>query len=217
MTLSGAVKAIGRAALAAVLLTPMAAWAEGADATQVAVQEVVHWKAQGRVGLEGDSTLHKFSAEAKNVGAVLKMKPGVGGPALEAIRAGALKGQQLAIPVARLASGDKKLDKNMHETLKASEHRNILFKVQSYEATGSETLALKLRGALTIAGVTRQVEIDATAKPDGKGLVLTGEKDLKMTDFGIKPPVMMLGTIRTSNDVKVKFELKLSAAPVERA
>ena len=34
---------------------------------------------------------------------------------------------------------------------------------------------------------------------------------LLMSDYGIKPPTMMLGTMRTKNEVLVKFDLALIA------
>jgi hypothetical protein len=37
----------------------------------------------------------------------------------------------------------------------------------------------------------------------------TGALKFLMTDFGIKPPVALLGTLRTKNEVEVKFEVLL--------
>jgi len=48
--------------------------------------------------------------------------------------------------------------------------------------------------------------MNVTARRDGeKRYLLTGEAPIKMTDFGIAPPVTMLGTLKTGNDVKVSF------------
>ena len=34
---------------------------------------------------------------------------------------------------------------------------------------------------------------------------LTGQLPIRMTDYGIKPPTAMMGTIKTGDDVKVTF------------
>jgi polyisoprenoid-binding protein YceI len=66
-------------------------------------------------------------------------------------------------------------------------------------------------GSLTIAGTEKTVNMDVVTKrlTDGS-LRADGELALKMTDFGVKPPTALLGTLRTHDDVKVKFQLSLA-------
>jgi polyisoprenoid-binding protein YceI len=49
----------------------------------------------------------------------------------------------------------------------------------------------------------------------------TGMVPIKMTDFGIKPPTAMFGTLRTGDEVKVNFALtvgpKAIAAAIDKA
>ena len=73
-------------------------------------------------------------------------------------------------------------------------------------------------GALTIAGAEKSVNLDVTATrlSDG-GIRADGELPLLMTDFGVKPPTAMLGTLRTSNKVTVKFSLLVGPETIAAA
>ena len=48
------------------------------------------------------------------------------------------------------------------------------------------------------------MDVQGVRGNDGR-YILTGQTPVKMTAFGIKPPVAMLGTIKTGDDVKVTF------------
>jgi len=43
-----------------------------------------------------------------------------------------------------------------------------------------------------------------------EGIVLEGSKALLMSDFGIKPPTMFLGTLKTADRVVVEWRLVLT-------
>jgi hypothetical protein len=51
------------------------------------------------------------------------------------------------------------------------------------------------------------MKINAERLADGKATA-QGEQDVLMTDFGIKPPSFMFGTLKVGNEIKVKFNLK---------
>jgi hypothetical protein len=59
-----------------------------------------------------------------------------------------------------------------------------------------------------IAGTEKTVNMEVTASRLADGSIRAeGALPLLMTDFGVKPPTAMLGTLRTSNKVTVKFSL----------
>jgi hypothetical protein len=58
--------------------------------------------------------------------------------------------------------------------------------------------------------------IDATRAADGV-VSATGDQAIKMTAFGIKPPRLMLGTLRVGDQLKVKFTLKAAQAAIASA
>ena len=111
-----------------------------------------------------------------------------------------------------LKSGKGAMDKNAYKALKVDKFNTITY--QSNAATISNldatTYLVKTNGKLTISGSTQNAEISATCKvnPD-KTISVMGSKKISMKDFGVEPPSFMMGTIKTGNDVTLKFDLKL--------
>ena len=69
-------------------------------------------------------------------------------------------------------------------------------------------LPYKATGQLTIAGVQKDVALTGTAQPQADTLVMNGQYDLRMSDYGIKPPTLLLGAIKVADPVVIHFHLK---------
>jgi len=169
-----------------------------------------------RLSLEGESTLHAYSSTAMKVEATADFDgtfAAGSADARAAVAAGALKGLRVAVPVAGLKSGEGGLDKNMQKALKQDAAPVIRFTLVDYKAEEAKdgSLLVKAHGRLAIAGVEKDAVVEATCRFGPGGVEITGAKDLLMSDYGIKPPVMMLGTIKTADKVVVRFALKLKA------
>ncbi len=175
--------------------------------------------------LDGDSTLHKYSAKADGIAAEI----GADGPraasagsalGVEALIRGRFVSRfELTIAVDKLHSGDNGLDKNMRKALKGDQFKEIRFRMDSYDVTGPPTggapLTIVLHGRLSLAGVERKIDVQAVGTSVGGGVRLVGSKGLLMTDYGITPPKMMLGTIKTANLITVKFNATLRKGPTK--
>ena len=113
----------------------------------------------------------------------------------------------VTIPVTSIKSEHAKMDKLMAEALKAGANPTIRYELTNATlAQSSPALQLETRGKLTIAGATRDVTMQVSGARDSNGAyILTGQLPIRMSDYGIKPPTAMLGTIKTGNDVKVTF------------
>ncbi len=100
------------------------------------------------------------------------------------------------------------MDKNTYKALKADDHPEITFAlITPVKAipVGTHTIAAKIN--LTIAGVTKAVDMSVTAVATAHGNIeFEGTKTIKMTDYGIKPPVALLGTMRTGDDIAIHFK-----------
>ena len=116
---------------------------------------------------------------------------------------------EITIPAASLHSTKDGIDKNMHKAMKVEEFKNITFRVKSLEPRGAAG-ALRALGSLTIAGVTKDVTLDLTAKRTGANLSLAGEVPLLMTDYGIKPPKAMMGMMKTDPKIVIRVDLVLA-------
>ena len=65
-----------------------------------------------------------------------------------------------------------------------------------------------LQGSLTIRGIEKPVTVNVTMKPGEAGtLRFEGKAEVKLKDYGIKPPTAALGAIGTKNEMTVSFTL----------
>jgi len=192
-------------ALAAVSLTP--AWADAPTIASLA--------SGSRLWLEGNSTIHHYESTATKL--EVRMTGAQAAASLDAleqmVRAGEVKGLEVSIPVAAMQSGKNGLDKNMRTALKAEKFANITFRLERYEVAQtakSDSVVIDAHGLLSVAGVEKPVDIRAGGTRDGNVLRIRGEKELLMTQFGVKPPTMMMGAVKTSDQVVIRFDLRLT-------
>ena len=175
---------------------------------------------ESKLSISGTSTVHAWHSKATSfkVAFAAKSEWPAGAaelPAVEkAITAGLLDSVRVAVDVKAMRSGKDGLDKNMYKALKAEQHPKILCTITSFEAKTSPSGALALvgHGRLTVAGVEEKIQIPAQVTREGDALRVKGSVVVSMKDFGIKPPVMMLGTLKTGNDFTVEFDLVVGAS-----
>lgn len=154
-----------------------------------------------RIEIRGDSSLRKFSAEAKSVEISGKSddKP-VPGSALPWTPIEL----EMALPVKNLKSDSETLDEHMRESLKAGSFPLIQLKLTQFSFADA---VVKASGTLTVAGVTKPIELKGLVSIEGNNLRISGAKSVIMTDFGIEPPTMFMGTVKTQNEIEVIFEV----------
>lgn len=169
---------------------------------------------ESRLYLAGDSTLHAFSSTATHITAAVTVVDASTADLKASLLSGKVSGLELTIPVKALKSGEKGLDKNMYAALKSDLSPVITFTMSRYEVNESSgAQSVTAFGQLAIAGEKKEVPIAAALSwRDGRA-VLDGARELLMTDFGIKPPAMMLGAIKTKNRIVVGFHLELEKTP----
>ena len=172
---------------------------------------------RGSLRLDGNSTLHRFSAQTTDVRGTVYLDAAA--PSAQAadvaalVRAGHVRRFDLSAPVEKLTSGDGSLDKNMWKALKSGQFKEIRFRADSFEvrapAAPGAIFGLALRGALTVAGVTRPIALDADGFAVPGGVRIAGSIALRMTDYAVKPPTLMLGAIKTADQVVVTYDMQL--------
>jgi polyisoprenoid-binding protein YceI len=82
--------------------------------------------------------------------------------------------------------------------LDAQKHPIITFKTASVAANGAESFVLS--GPLTIRGVTRTVSVPVLYE----ATLFTGEFQVKLTDFGIKPE-SIVGLVKVKDAIQLRF------------
>lgn len=107
------------------------------------------------------------------------------------------------------------MDRGMHGALKVKEFPTIdyaLTEVTEVEKISEAEFLLTTSGNLTIGGQTLPVSIPVTGTITGTSVTYTGSHALLMTDYGLKPPSLMFGSLRTGDEVEVKFSLYVETA-----
>jgi polyisoprenoid-binding protein YceI len=172
-----------------------------------------------KLWVEGGSNLHDWSCKATSFEALIDLDESILKTA--APSQALVKKIEVKVPVRNLKCGNGKMDGNLYKALKADDAPQISYILGSFETvptTVSDSFSLKTVGALTIAGTEKPVNMDVTAKRLSDGSLRTvGEVSFLMTDFGVKPPTALLGTLRTANKVTVKFELLVGPQAVSAA
>ena len=160
------------------------------------------------LSISGTSNVHDFHCKTNKINAYIDVDPGYTKDLTKVARP--IVSVKVNIAVKSLSCGNKKMDENMYATLKADQNQLIRYTLSGYDIlNGSATaFAAKTNGTLTILGKDKIVamKVDATRLTEGKATA-EGEETLLMSDFGIKPPSFMFGTMKVGNEVKVKFNL----------
>ena len=118
------------------------------------------------------------------------------------------------VPAESLKSEHKGMDKNTYKALNTAKYASISFTAASVtvKPAGSTNYFLTARGRLTISGVSRDVVLTATGVMNtDKSITYSGTYPLKMTDYNVDPPSLMMGAIKTGDLVTVKFNLLLKS------
>ncbi len=164
-----------------------------------------------RLTLKGKSTMHDFASTATRMQLAVELADTLpAGDSLVARLAapGAVKSIVLTIPVEGMKSEKDGLDKNMYKALKAATNPNIVFRLRS-AAAGATPSEFRVEGDLDVAGQRQPIEMIVRASECPEGIVLEGSKALLMSSYGIKPPSMFLGTLKTNDQVVIDFRLVL--------
>lgn len=128
-----------------------------------------------------------------------------------------IKSLVVEIPVNSIKSGEKLMDKKTYETFNDSKYPTISFQLieaSSLQITG-ENITVTVTGDLTMAGVTRKISFKTSGKSLKPGIYeFKGNIPLKMTDFKMKPPTMMLGVMKVGDALTLQYDVNLEGAPI---
>ena len=167
---------------------------------------------KSRLWIEGTSTVRSFQCQAPTVDATIEAtSPEVA----KLVTSGekAVQTVELTIPVKSMDCRNGTMNEHMMKALKANEHPTIVFRLSSYElAEVGEDVKVNLTGTLTLGGVEKSISIVANAENAEDGsLRVEGTHELHMKEYGLKPPTLMMGTMKVKELVRVRFDLLLKA------
>lgn len=166
-----------------------------------------------RLWVEGSSILGPFECQAPSFEASVQASAR---EPLVALLDGveAVSSVEITVPARRLECGNETMNARMYRALKVTEAPLITFRLTTYDLVPARSgMTVMMSGTLLMGGAERQITLRAEAVPTEAGtLRVTGSRELRMTEFGLKPPTLMLGTLKVADAVNVRFDLLLKPA-----
>ena len=166
---------------------------------------------QSRLWIDGTSTIRSFTCRAAEVNAVVEVNGANSIPTLLTGEKG-VKAVQVTVPAERMDCGNGTMNDHMRKALKVAENPTITFTLTDYDVTkNADGIAGTINGTLDLGGVKKPVSLQATGTSEGGMLHVNGVYELRMTDYGLKPPSLMFGRIKVGDTVKIGFDLLLKS------
>ena len=105
------------------------------------------------------------------------------------------------------------MNEDFYEALHGDKHHEIIYELLDASVVEEPSdsdgwYRMLVTGNLSIAGTTQRVEATVWGKRQEDGFFrVRGSKPLKMTSFGVSPPVALLGLIKADDRIEVHFNL----------
>ena len=195
--------------------------------SQLFAAEVVRYEGQStgsKVRMDGDSTIHRWSAESTLVSGFMEFEQGF---ALDAVKLGPVNAKvEVFIPVRTLkSSSGRAMDNVMYSAMAATNFPKIDFRLTSLDCTqpGREKVppSFAAKGNLVVMGHTNPVTLAVTIESPAKDqlLVKTAAKvKMKMTDYKIVPPKidLVVAKIVTDDNIEIGLEWRTALAAPDK-
>ena len=155
--------------------------------------------------INGTSSLHDFQSKVTLASGELVF---VNGKA---------QSMSVEIPVKGIKSKEKLMDTKTYEAFNSDKNPMISFKLNdasSLQINGSD-ISVSAIGNLTMNGTTRKVTLKANGKIVKPGIYqFTGNYKLKMTDYKMTPPTMLV--IKVGDEITLKYDVTFEGAPTNQ-
>jgi polyisoprenoid-binding protein YceI len=188
----------GRLALMAIVVPAGIAWT--ADRAGLALQP------ESKLWVEGTSSVRSYTCRAARVDGSVATQAGSTSLAIADLEK-TVKSAEVSVSVAGLECGNGTMNGHLRKALKSDTSPKISYRISSYDVAADGKI--KLNGTLEIAGTEKPVSIDAVASSEAGRLRVKGSKQIRMTDFGVRPPTLMMGTMKVHDPVTVHFDVLL--------
>jgi polyisoprenoid-binding protein YceI len=146
----------------------------------------------------GTSTLHDWEMKSDS-------KTGTANFTITDSKLADINSIDITLPAETIKSEKKSMDKVAYEALKTDKFKNIKYVLKSAEKVNETTW--NLTGTYTIAGVSKLLKTQVKTSVANGVVNLQGTNKITFKEFGMKSPTAMLGTIRTGEDLTIKFNI----------
>lgn len=166
-------------------------------------QEVTFASKSVSIKISGTSTLHNWEMLSAQGECKAGIIPGIAG------KPDHLSQLYFNTPVTALHSGHATMDKNALAALRSERFPTISWSMGEAEI-GADGAVLG-KGTLTIAGVSRQEEMSGVFREKAAdGFTMVGTKKIHLRDFSVVPPSVLLGAIKSGEDIVLEFTIVMA-------
>ncbi|HLP05694.1 MAG TPA: YceI family protein [Paludibacter sp.] len=122
-----------------------------------------------------------------------------------------LSWNELSIAVKNFTSDNSMALRDFLKLIKSTVYPTIDVHLKYFESPPSKTPEPYSKGNavvdISITGVTRQYKIPVSSNKAGDFISVKGGKRLSIRDFGLTPPVQMMGLIKVSEWIDIEFDI----------
>jgi hypothetical protein len=159
--------------------------------------------ADSKIWVAGNSTVKDFRCTAKTLEANVAA-PSPETASLELPRL--VSAADIAIMVEQLDCGNGTMNEHMRKALNAKQYPRIEFKMSGYEVVKGD---VTVKGQLTISGQTHPVELTGKVAEEDGVVRSAATRQIDMTQWGVKPPSLMLGTMKVKPVVTIGYDIAI--------
>lgn len=157
--------------------------------------------------IEGTSNIHDWELISRKATCTMQLSMDAAG------KLTGISNVQYSIQVNTLKSKHgSQMDNNAYKAMNADDHPTIRFTgaTGTIKPASAGTYVVSVPGRLMISSGSRDVVLTATLKVNAdRSVTVDGAQKLKTTDYNVKAISIMLGAIKTSPDVTVKFNMNV--------
>ena len=158
-------------------------------------------KAKSSLSFTGKSTLHDWEITVNDFEGQAQFNADTQVPEIT--------GGKLICQVKSFKSHKKAMDDIVFDAMNVKKYPQLTFEYVRTLSSGMKNGKIYVVGLgdLTIAGTKKSVQIELTGVFKDGAYQFTGEKKFKMSDFNVKPPSFMFGTVKSEDEIDVKYSL----------
>jgi polyisoprenoid-binding protein YceI len=152
----------------------------------------------GTLSFDGHATPGDFTGSTSAVTGEM-----TGGESLGAVRG------WVEAEVKTLETGNGKRDRDLNKSMESDQHPTMRFDLTGVAAEGvpADSASVRLRGKLTLHGVTREVTLPSSVWKDGESLRVRSDFPVDLGDYEIGGLTKMLGMLRMQEGIEVHVDL----------
>jgi hypothetical protein len=159
--------------------------------------------------VDGTSTLHDWSCPVESMTGSFQIDTS----ATETTPISTLRRVHVSVPVDQIVCDKDTMNEKLQEALQSNAYPKVMYTLQSVDlqplADSSDSwFEAQTTGELILAGERQSIDMAVKGQrmDDGR-MRFVGQHTLKLSDYNVDRPSALLGTIKTGNEITVRFDV----------